>query len=91
MILSKLGFRDYFHNYLVLEADTLTDSLKDKIAVAEEDKLPEGAGTGGDAEHFRSVYPEKPQDQEDHSGRGNEAEEYTVDPETGRGCRREAC
>lgn len=37
MILSKLGFRDYFHNYLVLEADTLTDSLKDKIAVAEED------------------------------------------------------
>ena len=37
MKVAELQFREYYHRYLVLEADVLTDKLKDTITVKEED------------------------------------------------------
>ena len=37
MKVSELQFREYYHRYMILEADVLTDKLKDTIPVKEED------------------------------------------------------
>ena len=37
MFIEELYFNDYYHQYLVIEADTLTEKLSDKIEVCEDD------------------------------------------------------
>ena len=37
MKLREMGFRDYYHNYVVLEADALTEECKKTISVKEQD------------------------------------------------------
>ncbi len=37
MKLSELGFREYYHQYIVLEADALTELLKENISITEHD------------------------------------------------------
>ena len=37
MKLREMGFRDYYHNYVVLEADALTEECKEAVSVKEQD------------------------------------------------------
>lgn len=37
MILSDFGFRDYFHQYMIIEADALTDVLRGSVFIDEHD------------------------------------------------------
>ena len=37
MRLEEYGFRDYYHSYMILEADSLTEQLKDVLPIRDED------------------------------------------------------
>ena len=37
MRLEEYGFRDYYHSYMILEADSLTEQLKNVLPIRDED------------------------------------------------------